>query len=110
MASKCALLLAFLFVAIALVQAKSACEEHRDREAKNTGASKLDVRCAANGDYAPLQCFPSTKFCYCASPTGEQLTSPNKNRKFCTCEMKKAELLKKLGKGANGRPVDRKSI
>lgn len=106
MANKLFTAIVLLGALVAFAQAKSACEEHRDREAKNTGPMKLDVKCTSNGDYAPLQCFPGNKFCHCSSPSGDQVTSPSRNRKFCSCDLKKAEVDKKLNK--NGRPIDRK--
>ncbi|KAH9394300.1 Nidogen-2 [Tyrophagus putrescentiae] len=104
MANKLFIAVVLLVALAASAQAKSACEEHKDREAKNTGPMKLDVKCLPNGDYAPLQCFPGNKFCYCASPSGDQVTSPSRNRKFCSCDLKKYEVDKKLNK--NGRPID----
>lgn len=68
---------------------------------------KLDVKCTENGDYAPLQCFPGNKFCYCALPDGTQVTQPSRNRKFCACDLLKYDADKKLN--INGRPIDRKS-
>lgn len=84
--------------------AESECEKQKKKEAFNTSPLKLDVKCLPNGDYAPLQCFPGSKMCYCASPDGNQITQPSKNRKFCACELKKNEVTKKLN--VNGRPID----
>ena len=84
---------------------ESACEIQKEKDAKNPN-SLTSVSCLPNGDYAPLQCFPSNKFCYCASPDGNQITQPSRNRKFCKCELEKYAAEKKLSK--NGRPIDRK--
>lgn len=100
------LFLLSVFALLAYAQAESACELQKKKEATNTSPLKLDVKCLPNGDYAPLQCFPSTKFCYCASSDGNQITSPSRNRKFCKCDLEKAAAEKKLN--VNGRPIDRK--
>jgi len=102
--SKLFLLCAVLALVAGSALAKSACEEHKEREAKNTAPTKLDVKCLPNGDYAPLQCFPGNKFCYCATPDGDQVTSPSRNRKFCSCDLAKHKVEKTLNK--NGRPID----
>lgn len=85
---------------------ESACEKQKEKEATNTSPLKLDVKCLPNGDYAPLQCFPNNKFCYCSLPDGTQITQPSRNRKFCKCDLEKYQVDKKLN--VNGRPIDRK--
>lgn len=108
-AMKYSIVLAITIAVVAtLASAESECEKQKKKEATNTSPLKLDVKCLPNGDYAPLQCFPSTKFCYCATPDGNQITQPSRNRKFCSCDLKKHEVTKKLS--VNGRPIDRKYL
>ena len=88
---------------------KTECQLQKEKEDKKTNTPlKLDVRCTETGEYAPLQCFPESKFCYCAAPDGTQITQPSRNRKFCKCDLQKHEAEKKLS--VNGRPIDRKSL
>lgn len=91
---------------ILLLAAKTACQLQQEKEKTNESPMKLDVKCLPNGDYAPLQCFPGNKFCYCALPDGSQISQPSRNRKFCKCTLEKHEEEKKLN--VNGRPIDRK--
>ncbi|KAI2795851.1 hypothetical protein RDWZM_009717 [Blomia tropicalis] len=84
--------------------AQTACQKQKEKEATNNSPLKLDVKCTENGDYAPLQCFPGNKFCYCALPDGTQVTQPSRNRKFCACDLLKYDADKKLN--INGRPID----
>ena len=94
-------------ITIVSAQSKSECQLQKEKEDKKENTPlKLDVRCLENGDYAPLQCFPESKFCYCATPDGTQITQPSRNRKFCKCDLQKHEAEKGLSR--NGRPIDRK--
>lgn len=95
------------FGTILVSATKTECQLQKEKEDKKTNTPlKLQVSCTENGDYAPLQCFPESKFCYCAAPDGSQITQPSRNRKFCACDLKKHEAEKKLS--VNGRPIDRK--
>lgn len=86
--------------------AKTECQLQKEKEDKKTNTPlKLDVHCTETGDYAPLQCFPENKFCYCATADGTQITQPSRNRKFCKCDLQKHEAMKKLS--VNGRPIER---
>lgn len=87
--------------------AKTECQLQKEKEDKKTNTPlKLDVHCTDSGEYAPLQCFPENKFCYCATADGTQITQPSRNRKFCKCDLQKHEAMKKLS--VNGRPIERK--
>lgn len=108
MFSKLMILMAMaMAITIVSAQSKSECQLQKEKEDKKENTPlKLDVRCLENGDYAPLQCFPESKFCYCATPDGTQITQPSRNRKFCKCDLQKHEAEKGLSR--NGRPIDRK--
>ncbi|KAH9419041.1 hypothetical protein DERP_011136 [Dermatophagoides pteronyssinus] len=106
MFSKLMILMAMaMAITIVSAQSKSECQLQKEKEDKKENTPlKLDVRCLENGDYAPLQCFPESKFCYCATPDGTQITQPSRNRKFCKCDLQKHEAEKGLSR--NGRPID----
>ncbi|GBN18258.1 U24-ctenitoxin-Pn1a [Araneus ventricosus] len=100
-------ILILLVVAMAVitesVQALSDCEEHRNREMKSSAPlpMRLIPNCDKNGDYLPMQCFKSSKFCRCYSKDGDLLTPPSTKLKSCDCIAKKNEMQKKNAAGSS---------
>ncbi|XP_015921553.2 U20-hexatoxin-Hi1a-like [Parasteatoda tepidariorum] len=98
---------AFLIATVALcclagVFAKTACEEHREREQKSNTKVKLVPKCTPEGDYEALQCFEGSKFCMCWRPDGSHIVDPSLKVKSCVCHVHKDRELQKSSKGMVG--------